>query len=180
MTTVVNLYGGPGAGKSTLAAFAFQWLKLRGKNAELVQEYVKSWAWEGRPIGAYDQLYFLGKQIRRESLLHGKVDYIVTDAPILLGTYYASAGAPRFISEGVRAAGLGYYNQAREDGIRHEHILLRRSGPYRQEGRYQDEYAARAIDDRIVEMLESLRFGYTVCDARPAQLEGLLEAIVDR
>lgn len=35
----VNLYGAPGAGKSTGAAYIFSQLKMRGVNAELVTEF---------------------------------------------------------------------------------------------------------------------------------------------
>lgn len=45
---VINLFAGPGAGKSTTAARLFSTLKLRGKNAELVQEFAKGAAWEKR------------------------------------------------------------------------------------------------------------------------------------
>jgi len=36
MTLVVNLYGGPGTGKSTTAAATFAELKMAGINCELV------------------------------------------------------------------------------------------------------------------------------------------------
>jgi hypothetical protein len=74
VTRIINLYGGPGTGKSTSAAFLYYLLKNDNVNAELVREYVKDWAWEKRSINTYDQLYLLGKQIRKESLLYGKTD----------------------------------------------------------------------------------------------------------
>jgi tRNA uridine 5-carbamoylmethylation protein Kti12 len=83
-TTIINLYGGPGTGKSTSAAYLYYILKAEGHNVELVREYVKDWAWEGRQISTYDQIYFLGKQVRRESLLYGKVDWIITDSPVMM------------------------------------------------------------------------------------------------
>lgn len=49
MTKVINLYGGPGTGKSSTAGMLFAHLKLRGVNCEYVQEYAKDAAWEGRP-----------------------------------------------------------------------------------------------------------------------------------
>ena len=39
--TVVNLYGGPGAGKSTAALQLVAELKKRGINADYVSEYAK-------------------------------------------------------------------------------------------------------------------------------------------
>ena len=84
MTTFISLFAGPGAGKSTSSAYLFAKLKEAGINAELVREYVKDWAWESRPIGTFDQFYFLGKQIRRESMLMDKVDVAITDSPVWL------------------------------------------------------------------------------------------------
>ena len=43
---VVNLFGAPGAGKSTGAAYIFAKLKMAGINAELVTEFAKDKVWE--------------------------------------------------------------------------------------------------------------------------------------
>lgn len=43
---VVSLYAGPGAGKSTLAAYTFSKLKMLGVNCELVTEFAKDKVWE--------------------------------------------------------------------------------------------------------------------------------------
>jgi len=44
MSLRINFFGGPGVGKSTLAAQLFGWLKAENFDAELVQEFVKTWA----------------------------------------------------------------------------------------------------------------------------------------
>lgn len=43
---IVNLFGVPGAGKSTGAAYIFSRLKMLGINAELVTEFAKDKVWE--------------------------------------------------------------------------------------------------------------------------------------
>ena len=43
---VVNLFAGPGRGKSVMSAEVFALLKKRGINCELIQEYAKSRVWE--------------------------------------------------------------------------------------------------------------------------------------
>lgn len=149
MSKIISLYGGPGSGKSTSAAWLFHALKVRGENAELVREYAKDWAWEGRTIGTYDQLYFLGKQIRKESMLFGKVSHIVTDSPVMLSVYYANAYSPEPIRKGVRAAVDAYYAQAKADGHEHRHVWLRRTKGYNPAGRYQTEAEARHIDNDL-------------------------------
>src|SRR5256885_11799690 len=94
ITTIFDLYGGPGTGKSTSAALMYAMLKQKGVNSELVREYVKDWAWDDRKINTYDQLYLMGKQIRRESMLYGKVDAIVSDSPVMMGIYYSGRYSP--------------------------------------------------------------------------------------
>lgn len=156
-TTILNLYGGPGTGKSTSAAYLYYLLKKDGINVELVREYVKDWAWEKRPITTYDQIYFLGKQVRRESMLYGKVNYIVTDSPVMMNLFYAQKYCPVSLAEGIRSATLSFYRQATEDGHRHIHIFLNRTKPYIGEGRYQTESEARDMDVGIKRVLEDLK-----------------------
>jgi hypothetical protein len=177
MSVVINLYGGPGTGKSTSAAYLFYLLKSQGKNAELVREYVKDWAWEGRNISTYDQIYLLGKQVRRESMLYGKVDFIVTDAPVMLGIYYASKFSPLSVSEGVRATTLSYYRQAAEDGHQHHHVFLERTKPYKQEGRFQNEEQAKQIDNGVYGMLSDLRIPLVRCGTQREDLDELLTTL---
>lgn len=87
----VNLFAGPGAGKSTLAAWIFAQLKMDNVNAEHVQEYVKGWTFLGQPPQSFDQMYILGKQMHREDIIlrSGGASCIVTESPLFLGTCYA-------------------------------------------------------------------------------------------
>lgn len=88
MTKLINLYGAPSSGKSILAAKIYFNLALEGKKIELVREVAKEWAWQDRKITPHEQIAILGEQLRQESLLFDKVDYIVTDSPIYLGAFY--------------------------------------------------------------------------------------------
>ena len=40
MTKVINLFGGPGAGKSTIASGLFYHMKIAGYNVEMTGEWV--------------------------------------------------------------------------------------------------------------------------------------------
>ena len=176
-TTIINLYGGPGTGKSTSAAYFYYLLKAEGKNVELVREYVKDWAWEGRKISTYDQIYFLGKQVRRESMLYGKVDWVVTDSPVMMNLYYAQRYCTLALGEGVRSATLAFYRQALEDGHKHIHVLLERNKPYLSEGRYQTEAEAKEIDIGLERLLEDLRVPVIHCPADEPDLFKALNQI---
>lgn len=87
---IVNLYGAPGAGKSTGAAYIFSKLKMLGINAELVTEFAKDKVWEESKAVFQNQAYIFGKQYFRISRVDGKVDVVITDSPILLSAFYNS------------------------------------------------------------------------------------------
>ena len=176
-TTIINLYGGPGVAKSTSAAYLFYLMKARGDNVELVREYVKDWAWEGRKFGAYDEIYFLGKQVRHESMLFGKVDYIVTDAPVYMTAYYAELYCSTRLAQGVTEAAVAFYVQAQEDGHRHYHVRLERDKPYKADGRYQNEQQALDMDKGIDDFLKRMSAPQIVCRPEEEDLRKVLHMI---
>lgn len=176
-TTIINLYGGPGSGKSTSAAYYYYMLKKGGYNVELVREYVKEWAYEKRPITTYDQIYLMGKQTRKESHLYGKVDWIVTDSPVLMNLYYAELYCPADFAAGCKAATLAFYRQGKEDDHKHIHIMLERNKPYKVEGRYQTEAEAIEIDKGIKTLLDDLKIDYLESTPDEEDLMKLLNKI---
>jgi len=166
-TTIINVYGGPGVGKSTSAAYLYYLLKAAGANTEMVREYVKGWAWENRAFSAYDEIYFLGKQVRHESMLFGKVDWIVTDAPVYMTAYYASLYCSPQLAHGISQAAQAFYKQAEEDGHQHLHLMLTRTKAYQADGRYQTEDQALSIDNGVREMLS--KFKVSIINCKPEE-----------
>lgn len=141
MTTVVNLFGGPGTGKSTTAAHLFAQLKQRNINCELVREYAKDVVWEGRISLLENQVYIFAKQLKRQVDLVGKVDVIVTDSPLLLSMVYND-------DPDLHALVLKEYNK-----FTNVNVMLGREKPYQPAGRVQTEDEARGLDDTIRRML---------------------------
>jgi hypothetical protein len=150
-TKVINLFAGPGAGKSTTAAAVFAELKRRGYNAELVTEFAKDLVWEERDATFRNQIYIFAKQWHRIHRLLGKVDVIVTDSPILLSIYYDQKRTP-------------YLDMLVESQFRQLDSLnffIERTKQYNQSGRFQDESGAKLADAGIEDMLQLLHIPNT-------------------
>lgn len=177
MTRVVNLFSGPGTGKSTSAAYLFARLKMLGVDAELVQEYVKEWAWQGRQIVPLDQIHFLGEQTQRERNLYSKVDVIVTDSPIHIYRYYAAVSCVPELAAGLSMAISGFYKEAQKAGVEHINVFLKRSKPYNPKGRWQTEEQARAIDEVFKAMEKDVGGYHHTVGTDPEELDALIETL---
>lgn len=88
---VINLYGGAGAGKSTLASALFSRLRLDNEiNCELVPEFAKEVVYEGARRNLSDQFYLLGNQQHRLWRLKQEgVQLAICDSPIDMSVTYA-------------------------------------------------------------------------------------------
>lgn len=158
MTHVINLFGGSGLGKTTTSFGLAYHMKLRGLHMELVREYVKTWAWQGRKVGPYDQAYIFGKQSQYESVLYGKVDYIVTDSPLLLSPIYET-----FYSGGsvVLPSVRDFLAKASANGVTHHNFLLTRHKPFDARGRYETADQAKQVDLAVKQSLTDWGLPFT-------------------
>lgn len=175
-TTVINLFGGSGVGKSTVAALLFANMKMRGLHVELVREYVKLWAWGGRKVRQEDQIYLLGKQSAYESMLYGKVDYIVTDSPILLAGMYAewhNGSDGKYVT---RAANSFIEQARRNSGVTIHNYLLERNGSFDPRGRWETAEEAERFDQFLEEGLEANGYDYElVSGSEESKVEAILQ-----
>lgn len=158
MTLVVNLFAGPGTGKSTTAALVFGKLKSNGYNAEIVHEFAKDLTWEKRQGALAFQPYVFGKQAWHIERLIGEVDVVITDSPILLcGCIYGNG-----TKSDVMLAALALVQFGEWDTY---NVLLERNAvahPYNPAGRNQTEQEAEEIDARIEHMLTEYEIDYDV------------------
>lgn len=180
MTQVlIGFVGAPSCGKSTTAAKLFSRLKDMGLNAELVTEFCKSWAWDDREITPYSQFYFFGKQSYAESRLFNKVDYIVTDSPVLLSAFYQEYYNKDF---SLSYPCKEFYKKVAKDNIKVINFFLPRKKGYQNAGRlhtqeqsdqiatllkewlckegYKYEFLDCADEERIDKIMEKLKGGF--------------------
>ena len=157
-TKVINLFGGPGCGKSTCAAYVFAKLKMAGVNVELVTEFAKDKTWEHNNVALGCQPYVFGKQCYRLDRCADQVDVIVTDSPLLLTTLY---NYDDNIEPEFRDMVLKKFNE-----FDNYNFFLRRWKKYNPIGRNQTEDEAKQLDCKIIEVLVKNKIEFESVEGR--------------
>ena len=153
-TIIVNLFGAPGAGKSTGAAYIFSKIKMAGVNAELVTEFAKDKVWEESKEVFNNQIYIFGKQSFKISRVMNKVDVIITDSPIILSSFYNS---DEMIQEELDALVMKTFNS-----YNNMNYFIERVKPYQEKGRFQTEAESDQIADEVSTLLDEKEVDYEV------------------
>lgn len=169
MAKIINLFGAPGCGKSTQAAGLFHHMKKEQFSVEIVTEYAKDMVWEERFNVFNDQIYMLGNQNRRLLRLEGKVDYVVTDSPVLLGVCYLT-DVP--YSKSVERLIVDVFNS-----YDNYNIFLNRTHKYEQTGRNQTETESDILAVKIKELLMQYDVSYHEIDANEMSTAEIFEKI---
>lgn len=153
---VINFFGGPGSGKSTLAAGLFYEMKKSGINCELITEYAKEIIWDGHGNLLARQNKILALQEERLNRLEGKVDYAITDSPLLLSLFYAPSGYDRSFTNFCFSEFRKYNNI--------NYFLSSTNLKYDEIGRLQNEVAAKAIGFSILTFLSGMSIPFKNVD----------------
>lgn len=151
-TVFLQLLGGPGVGKSTIAADVFARLKREGIDTELVSEYAKQLVWEQSFNKMRNQIYIYGKQHNKQFFLNGKVDVVITDSPTILCSIY-DEDRTKHLHELI----ISEYQK-----LNNITVFLERSSVYNPNGRTQTLEEAKAVDDRILEFLIKNKIEYII------------------
>lgn len=165
---VINLFGAPGAGKSTGAAYVFSQLKIKGVNAELVTEFAKDMTWEKNKKALTNQIYMLGNQLQRIYRCQDEVDVIVTDSPILLNILYNNNPVLDESFEKLVVNIFKSYNNL--------NYYVQRVKKYNPVGRNETEEESNKIANKLINLLnkENIPFKYI-----EGQLEKYQEVVND-
>ena len=150
ITKVINLFGGPGTGKSTCASGLFYLMKKDGICCEISNEWIKEKVYEGNNYVFSDQMYVFAKQRKKLMQLVGKVEYIVTDSPLLLSVIYGKES--------------GTFNSLVVEEFNrfiNFNFLIVRNHQYQTYGRVQNEDQAQGISQRIASMLNYKQVEYS-------------------
>ena len=164
MAIVINLFAGPGVGKSTTAARVFSELKLRGINCEMALEFAKDKVWEESFKTMDDQIYIFGKQFHKIWRLKDKVDVIICDSPLPISIVYDKENSQPF-----HALVMEQFNK-----FVNFNYLLKRGDGYQTEGRLQTEEEAKEVDETVKRVLDENEIEYKILP-----IDGAYQKITD-
>lgn len=144
---LINLFGGPGSGKSTAAAHLFSALKGNHVKTELVGEFAKELIYLGNEIQLVNQVYIMGSQYRKQKDLERYgVDIAVSDSPLQLQLTYCR--------------GKTYYNELNalvlklQEEFNNFNVFIKRAAPYQMHGRLQTEKEADRLSQVIWDSMD--------------------------
>jgi hypothetical protein len=152
---VINFFGGPGVGKSTIAAYVFSRLKAHTPfNVELITEYAKDCVYEGKTdILKNDQLYVFAKQNHKLKMIecyNKDVDFVINDSPLILSNIYGMINTS--INEEFEKFSMSVFNS-------YENINFLIDGfnkfKYDESGRLQTKEEAENIHEIIKNYLDN-------------------------
>src|SRR5690606_22489023 len=165
---IINFLGSPGAGKSSLSALLFTELKFRNINCELVTEFAKDLVWSQRKNDFQYQLYIFAKQLYRIERLVDKVDYIVTDSPLLLSLFYHDGRYTNLFDKLVLEIFYSF------DNINY---YINRVKPYNPIGRNQTEEESVQIGHNIKNKLIDLAIPFNEIEGRKESIQKIIKDI---
>jgi hypothetical protein len=149
---VVNLFGAPGAGKSTGAAYVFSMLKMLGVNAELVTEFAKDKVWEENKTAFDNHAYIFGEQFYRLSRLEGKVEVAITDSPLALSVLYNKNPILRQTFDDFVFDVASSYDSL--------NAFITRAKPYNNQGRRESERESDLVSAELIKLLKARDVAY--------------------
>lgn len=169
-TLVVNLYGGPGSGKSTIMSGLFEELKWAGVNCEMAHEYAKEKVWEKSFFTLDDQIYVFANQLHKVFRVDGQVDVIISDSPLLLSLIYDKSGLKEFhdlvIAVDKRHTSLN--------------IFLKRMKKYNPSGRMQTKDEAIKKDEDILGLLDKHDIDYSIMNGERESVEKIAQLVLKK
>ena len=179
MSKLINLFGGPGIGKSSIASGITYKLKKKHISCNNPYEFPKKLAWDGNLPQIADQLYVFANQHRGIAECYGKVDYIVIDSPILLSTIYHRYYTPSYPAE--------FYRQPFHDLVIDLHkqydcinILLKRSDDnttHNLKERYQTSKQSIDIDKMCKKVLNEIEAPYHEIEVGPKTVKKIMNLL---
>lgn len=168
---IVNIFGAPGAGKSTYAARLYSELKMAGVETELVREVAKQYVYDGT-LNYKPQMQILDEAVEQIESLHSSVEVVVSDSPILLSV----VSAKERVGEITQRAKRYHYSRPSLNFM----MTLGSEDDYNTRGRVYSYVEALKIEDKIIRTIRDEIIGTFYCSWSIEHALKQVESTVDR
>jgi hypothetical protein len=165
---IINLFGGPGCGKSSMCASIFSYLKWNNIDCEMALEYAKDCVWTNTESLLKNQTYIFGQQHNRIFHLIGKVPIIITDSPLLLSILYDNDN-----NLALQALALSEFLK-----LNNKNYFLVRRKTYNPNGRLQTESEAKQLDTKLKMLLDRYNIAFSEVEGVPENAEIIGKEII--
>ena len=170
----IQLFAGPGTGKSTTQAGLFHKFKELDHKTEMIHEYAKDLTYENADNKLKNQFYVTAKQHHRLKRIEdgGEVDYVIHDSPFIMGLAYLNKNDSAFPNKAFENFVKELYSNYNNLNI---FIERNDSHKYQEYGRSQSYEEACQKDSEILNLLDDLSIPYIKMPMGP----NLIDAIYD-
>lgn len=152
---VINIFAGPGCGKSTLSTEIFTTLKKMHLKVEYVGEYAKDLIYEKRFEKLNDYLYVFAEQHHRIHRLKDDIDYVICDGSFLLGNLHITNNCI-YNKKLFKDLVLDTFNKYDN----HNYFLKRGDTPYQNYGRKESFKDAKKMDKKLKILLKNYKIDF--------------------
>jgi len=177
-TKIINLFAGPGAGKSTIASGLFHEMKKRHIKCDVPYEFPKELAWDESNKVIKDQLYVIANQHRGIVRSFGLVDYVILDSPLLLSLIYrdnyTSTYPANLYGDSFEQLMLDIHHKYNNINI----FLERPEKPHENEGRFHDEEMSLELDKKIINLLNDNDIRYVKIKVNENTINSILGLVL--
>ena len=164
-TLLVHLYGAPCSGKSVKMMQLAVVGKLRRHYCEICAEVAKEYVVQKIPITREVQWNLTREQHRRLLCFTGKVEILITDAPVLIGGFYAHYRNLANLDEIDNEFAL-MDAEVRSRADRVVNVYMWRNHPYDESGRLENEAEDANIARLMWDYVKDRHEGQTIIEAR--------------
>ncbi len=156
---VINLFGAPGRGKSSVRSGLFWLMKSHHMSVEEVSEYAKYLVLTGRTWQlTEEQLYLFSKQHHKQLIIERSgYEYAATDSPLQLCSFYAPDTYFRTFEALVDEAMAGFENI---NFFLTRDIESDAADAFEERGRNHDREASIRVEGEMREFLARKGIGY--------------------
>ena len=170
---VVNLFGVPGAGKSTGAMHIASELKMLGIETAYIDEHAKWKVYEGnlQLLNGDNQDYLFAKQKWHLKRVEGQVEVAVMDSPLPLCVYYNTS---ELLGEDFNRVVMRCF-----DSFNNLNFLVQRVKDYVGKGRTQTEAQSDAMLPDMLDLLEQRDIPYQTIEGNHTGYDTVIQQILE-